>query len=138
MESIKVKDYMIYQPVTFTPDTLLAQAVIKLLDAKQLGAPVIDMKQKLLGFISEQDCLSFMLKGTYHCDMMTQVADCMKKDVLSVNMNDSILTIAEDMQPQKPKILPVIDDDKVVGIITRSEILSAICKHLSAEEKNAI
>ena len=138
MESVKVKDYMIYQPVTFAPDTLLAQAVTKLLNAKQIGAPVIDLKQNLLGFISEQDCLSFMLKGTYHCDMMTQVSDCMRKDVLSVHVNDSILEIAETMTAQKPKVLPVVDDDKVVGIITRSEVLSALCKHLSAEEKHAL
>ncbi|MBL6734352.1 MAG: CBS domain-containing protein [Shewanellaceae bacterium] len=134
MESLKVKDYMIYQPVTFNPETLLAQAATKLLHAKQLGAPVIDNKKQLLGFISEQDCMMIMLKGTYHCDMMMPVSDCMRKDVLSVGLHDSVLAIAESMTGQKPKVLPVVDDDKVIGIITRSEILTAICTHLNTKD----
>ena len=139
MQSVKVKDYMIYQPVTFTPETLLAQAVVRLLDSKQLGAPVIDAEQKLLGYISEQDCLSFMLKGTYHCDdMMTKVSECMRTDVLSADVNDSVLTLAETMTEKKPKVLPVVEDDLVIGIITRREILSALCKHLRSEEKNQL
>jgi CBS domain-containing protein len=138
MQSVKVKDYMIYQPVTFTPETLLAQAVVRLLDSKQLGAPVVDVDLNLLGYISEQDCISFMLKGTYHCDMMTKVSECMRTDVLSADVNDSVLTLAETMTEPKPKVLPVVEDNRVIGIITRREILSALCQHLSAEEKNQL
>lgn len=139
MESIKVKDYMVYQPTTFKADMALSEAVSLLHKEKQIGAPVVDKDCKLVGFISEQECLSYILKGAYHCDLMIKVSECMRLDVLSVKENDSILDIAELMTQDKPKILPVMDQDGyLLGIITRKEILAALCKHLNLMEKSQL
>lgn len=132
MESIKIKDYMTFQPLTLNKDTPLITAVESLFEHECLGAPVIDQQKKLIGFLSEEDCLSVMLKRTYHCDMMMKVSDCMRTEVLSVDIEANILAVAESMVGQKPKMYPVLDDDKVVGLITRTQILQAICKHLNS------
>ena len=134
MESIKIKDYMTFRPLTFHPETALINAVEQLLEFRLFGAPVVNEQAQLIGFLSEEDCLSVMLKRTYHCDMMMRVSDCMRADVLSVDLHANILSVAESMLGQKPKMYPVLDDGKVVGVITRSQILSAICKHLNARE----
>ncbi|ACJ29504.1 CBS domain protein [Shewanella piezotolerans WP3] len=126
MDSINVKEHMDRHPVMLSPSMSLATAVEKLLDNKKLGAPVVDADGKLVGFLSQQDCLAVMLKSSYHCDLTAIVKDCMRTDVLSVEPNTSVLALAEQMLGPKPKVYPVIDDGKVVGTINRTNVLAAI------------
>ena len=50
VESLKVSDHMNQRPVTFTSDMPVAEAVERLLHAKQMGGPVIDAQNKVIGF----------------------------------------------------------------------------------------
>ncbi|ASJ96983.1 CBS domain-containing protein [Shewanella marisflavi] len=126
MESMKVVDYMDRQPVLLQADMTLAAAVEKLLTQKKLGAAVVDTQGHLVGFLSQQDCLAVMLKSTYHCDLTANVSDCMRTDVLSVAKDESIISLAEQMLLPKPKIYPVVDQGRVIGIIDRNAVLRAI------------
>ncbi|TKB46796.1 CBS domain-containing protein [Ferrimonas sediminicola] len=138
MESVKVQDYMERRPVWLSPETPLSVAVDTLLKARQPGAPVVDAEHHLVGFVSEQDCLSVLLASSYHCDITATVADCMRTDVLTVKPEDSVLALAELMLGQKPKIYPVVDEDRVVGMIDRSRVLNAISTHLKSCFRNAV
>ncbi|MBO1895023.1 CBS domain-containing protein [Shewanella sp. BF02_Schw] len=126
MDSIKIKDHMDRRPILLTADMSLAIAVEKLLESNKSGAPVVDSVGKLVGFLSQQDCLSVMLKSSYHCDMTSTVADCMKTPVLSVAPDESILELAEQMLGSKPKIYPVLSAGKVIGTINRTNVLKAM------------
>ncbi|MGI2110131.1 CBS domain-containing protein [Shewanella frigidimarina] len=126
MDSIKIKDHMDRRPILLTADMSLAIAVEKLLESNKSGAPVVDSVGKLVGFLSQQDCLSVMLKSSYHCDMTSTVADCMKSPVLTVAPDDSILELAEQMLGSKPKIYPVLSAGKVIGTINRTNVLKAM------------
>jgi predicted transcriptional regulator len=126
MESMKVVDYMDRQPVLLHADMTLAAAVDKLLTQKKLGAAVVDVQGHLVGFLSQQDCLAVMLKSTYHCDLTANVSDCMRTEVLTVTKETPIITLAEQMLQSKPKIYPVIDQGRVIGIIDRNAVLRAI------------
>ncbi|OOE33898.1 hypothetical protein BZG13_08490 [Salinivibrio sp. ML323] len=126
MESITVKDYMNKRPVTFSPDMPLSSALEKLLRSQQTGGPVVDANKRLVGFISEQDMLQQLLRDSYHCQDSHAVADCMTSNALAVEPEDSIIKLAEMMAPTKPKLYPVVDEGKLVGIITRRDVLRAI------------
>jgi DeoR family transcriptional regulator, catabolite repression regulator len=126
MDSIRISEHMDRQPVLLSPGMSLAAAVEKLLDNNKLGAPVVDVMGHLVGFLSQQDCLSVMLKSSYHCDMTSNVSDCMKTEVLWVRPDDSMLELAQQMTGQKPKIYPVVDNGRVVGIINRTQVLKAM------------
>ncbi|MGL5949081.1 MAG: CBS domain-containing protein [Aeromonas sp.] len=126
MESLKVKDYMQARPITFTADMMVQAAVEKFINSHQLGGPVIDGQGSLIGWISEQDCIASLLKEAYHCEQTAQVKDVMRQDVLTVTPTTSILEVAEMMQGQKPKNYPVIEGNKLVGVITRHHIMQAI------------
>lgn len=126
MDSMNVKEHMDRQPVMLTPLMSIATAVEKLLVNKKLGAPVVNFDGQLVGFLSQQDCLSVMLKSSYHCDLTAIVKDCMRTEVLSVEPNSSILALAEQMLGPKPKVYPVVDNGKVVGTINRTNVLAAI------------
>ena len=132
MEQITIASYMNTRPVTFRVDDTVAHAVEKLLRANQIGGPVLDEEKKVIGWISEQDCLKKMIESSYHCESAALVEDMMRTDVLSLPLNASILDVGQQMLLQKPKAYPVVDEGRLVGIITRRDILKAIDVHLSA------
>lgn len=127
MESIKVKDYMNVRPVTFKTAMSLSMALEKLLNAKQTGGPVVDENNHVVGFLSEQDMIQALLKAGYYCQESNSVGDCMHTKVISVSPEDSIITLAEAMLPNRPKVYPVLsEDERLVGVISRRDILRAI------------
>ncbi|USH03623.1 CBS domain-containing protein [Grimontia kaedaensis] len=131
MESIKVKDYMNKRPVTFTASMPLSRALEKMLSANQTGGPVVDDRNKVVGFLSEQDLIHKLLKAGYYCQDSNNVADCMHSNVKAVLPDDSIIRLAEEMLPAKPKVYPVIDEDeRLVGCISRRDILRAIAAQI--------
>ncbi|WP_297480079.1 CBS domain-containing protein [uncultured Photobacterium sp.] len=132
MESLKVKDYMNIRPVTFSESMSLSAALDKLLTAKQIGGPVINEHKQVVGFISEQDMIHKLLKVGYHCQDSHTVSECMRVDVLTVSGDDTIIVLAETMTGQKPKIYPVVDDGRLVGVITRRDVLTAISNQIGA------
>ena len=67
MHSLKVKDYMTLQAVTFTKNMSLTAALDKVMQSVTLGGPVIDENEKVVGFLSEQDLLDKLVKASYHC-----------------------------------------------------------------------
>ncbi|WP_339878731.1 CBS domain-containing protein [Pseudidiomarina gelatinasegens] len=132
MHSLKVVDYMNRHPVRFAPDMSIEAAVSILLQSSQRGGPVVDKQNKLVGFLSEQDCLATMLRDTYHNEQSATVSDCMYQgEVVTVDANTSVTDLAQQMTTNKPKMYPVINTDRqLVGVITRSDILRAIDLHL--------
>ena len=131
MESVQVKEYMNHYPVTFTADMVVEEASLRFLKTKQIGGPVIDEKYRLIGFLSESDVLEKMLASIYHNEHTTDVADLMRKEVLSVKPYDSILELGQTMLGAKPKVYPVVDDDgNLLGTICRNDVLHAIDRHM--------
>ena len=127
MASLKVKDYMTLQAVTFTKDMSLSAALNKVMQSVTLGGPVIDENKKVIGFLSEQDLLDKLVKASYFCQDTHTVKECMHLDVLSVSPDMSIIELADMMKVGKPKMYPVVDDKgKLVGVITRRDVLRAI------------
>ena len=56
----------------------------------------------------------------------TKVKDFMQTNVVTVNCDMNIIELAEQMQPGKPKNYPVVEGIKVVGMISRADVLNAL------------
>ncbi|OBT13981.1 hypothetical protein A9264_02245 [Vibrio sp. UCD-FRSSP16_10] len=138
MQLLKVKDYMNHQAVTFTPNMSLSAALKKVLNSIHVGGPVIDDQEQVVGFLSEQDLLDKLIKVSYHCQDTHIVSDCMYREVLSVSPEMSIIELADMMKVGKPKVYPVVDNGKLVGIISRSDVLKAVGASIDACFKNPI
>lgn len=132
MHSLKVVDYMNRHPVSFSPEMSIEAAVSVLLQSNQRGGPVVDAQHKLVGFLSEQDCLATMLRDTYHNEQSATVGDCMYRgDVVTIDADSSVTDLAQQMTANKPKMYPVVDADRqLIGVITRTDVLRAIDLHL--------
>lgn len=126
MDSLIVRDVMDASIVPLRLDTSLAEAVDRITDSHHLGLPVVDSDQQLVGFLSEQDCMKYVISGSYYADSLTRVGDIMRPDPLKVAANESLLALAERMQTGKPKNYPVCDEGRLVGLVTRSAVLRAL------------
>ncbi len=127
MESLKVLDYMNRRPVKLTVNMPVATAVELLLISKQSGGAVVNKQNEVVGFLSEQDCLSRMITSSYYREQVCTVEDIMSKPVLSVKSYESVLELAQKLINDKPRVYPVIDDDgTLIGSISRADVLYAI------------
>lgn len=98
---------------------------LKIMGEKNIGALVVMDNDKLQGIISERDyARKIILKGKASQD--TQVKDIMTEKVISVLPEDSIEKCMELMSGKHIRHLPVIDNDKVVGIISITDVVTAI------------
>ncbi len=129
MSSILVKDYMQANVLAVKSNASVREVVEYLLKWNITGAPVVDEDMKVIGFVSEQDCMKEMLNSAFYAEDSTQVTHIMRPDVLSVAPDTSILEIAEIMLGNKPKNYPVVENGKLVGLINRRHILQALKQH---------
>lgn len=126
MHSILVADFMNHQPHTVNETDNVRGAVELLLKHKIIGVPVIDSNKKLVGYLSEQDCIEEMLNDAFYCEEPGSVSKVMQRDVLSVTPNTTVVELAQTIIKNRPKNYPVIEDGKLVGLISRTEVLQAL------------
>lgn len=113
-----------------TADMSITEALDKLLSSDLSGLPVVDTQRKIIGFLSEQDCIPTLVKASYHCDNRVTVNDLMYKEPLTVSPDSDVFELARLMGGAKPKLYPVIEDSKVVGIVTRHQVMQFLNEKL--------
>ena len=127
MSELIVRALMAKHPAAVKIGTELTAVVDILLQHKFTGLPVVDDHNKVVGFVSEQDCLRKLLISSYHCEGSLVVEEFMHSQPLTVHEDDSAVNVAELMVTQKPKIYPVVDDKGIlVGLLTREQVLRAL------------
>lgn len=127
MKSLLVRDVMAKHPPALVLGTPLNEAVEILLKHHMTGLPVIDSNERVVGFVSEQDCLRTMLVSSYHAEGSHKVEDVMHDEPLTVGVEDSVVDVAQLMVKQKPKVYPVIHSDgRLAGLLLRNQVLVAL------------
>lgn len=105
-------------------------AVVELFAKHQINAvPVVNPANEVIGFVSESDCMQALISGSYHCDKPAIVNDVMSKNVVSVSPQDSIVDIAIRMTKDNFSVYPVVEASKLVGIISRRDILQVLAEN---------
>lgn len=115
---------------TLGPDTPILKAVSFLLRHRVTGAPVVDYKGKLLGIITESDLLRLISEGVgSKPPKEAKVADFMTSEVVTVPSTTDVYFVAGLFNRNKFRRLPVVDDGRIVGAITRFDLLRVIQEH---------
>jgi CBS domain-containing protein len=111
------KDIMTREVTTVKPD-LSVQELAKIFAQRNIsGAPVLDENGKVTGVVSDGDILS--KKGE-------RVASLMSKQIISVAEDVPVEKIADLMIANKIKRVPVLSGERLVGIVSRADIIKAI------------
>ncbi|WP_292255092.1 CBS domain-containing protein [Marinospirillum sp.] len=131
-QHIKVREAMSQDSLKILTTTSVEEAATLLLKHKLPGAPVINERGELVGFVSEHDLLKQLLDSSYHSSTSSTVLDVMRADVVTVSPDDSIIELAQTMaRIDKPKVYPVAEGGKLIGIITRGQLLQALITNRS-------
>lgn len=127
-QSVKVSEYMTTKLVTFKEDQLIFDVIEKLLAHNISGGPVLNSNNKLVGVISEGDCLKEVVKGKYlNMPILSEhVSDYMTKDVVHIHPDISVFEAAQKFLDLKIRRFPVLKDDKLVGQISQRDVMKAI------------
>lgn len=137
-----VKNRMSYPPITVEPDVPIMEA-LNMMKTKQIRRlPVVDSNGNLIGIVSNEDLLNAgpsdatslsVWEINYLVGKIT-VKKVMTKDVLTVNENTPIEEAARIMVDNKVGGLPVMSDNKMVGVITESDLFKVLLELMGARE----
>ena len=124
IEILKVKGS---ETFTISPNITVFDA-LKILAEKNIGALVVTENDKLVGIFSERDyARKIILKGKSSID--TTISELMTRDVLYVSPKDSIDECMALMSENHIRHLPVMEDGKLVGVISIGDVVKHIIKH---------
>ena len=154
---MKVSDVMTRRVISVRPEAGIRDAVQLMLKNKISGLPVIDGKRKLVGIVSEGDFLRRGETGTdaqrspwydalfgsteaaraYAHAYGRRVHDVMTGKPITVGENTSLREAVGLMEQHRVKRLPVLRGDKVIGILSRANLISALVKMHRAAPKSS-
>jgi len=129
----RVRDFMTRDPVTLRPDDLLRQAVEIVIVRRIRHIPVVDENGRLVGIVTDRDVqgtlpspLSAAAPEEYEALLeTTSLARIMTRDVITVGEDDLAAEAVETLLASRIDGLPVLQNDRLVGIFTVRDALRA-------------
>jgi CBS domain-containing protein len=148
---LTAKDIMTKDVVTVTPDTSIEELATLLVQNEISGAPVVDERGTLIGIVTENDLISrnkrlhiptvvSFLDAAIYLESSkkfeqevkrmaaTRVGDICSRKVVSITEDSTVVDIATIMDEKKVHLLPVVENNKVVGIVGKRDVLKAFAR----------
>jgi len=145
-----VAEIMTRQVISVSPETTTAEAARLMLERHVSGLQVVDGDGAVLGILTQGDLLRRAETGTerhhsrwieflisprqlsqeYATAHGRMVGEVMVRKVISVTPQDPITKVVDLMEHWRIKRLPVIEGERLVGIISRANLIRALLEHL--------
>jgi CBS domain-containing protein len=152
--NMNASDVMVRNVMTIGPDDDVATAVRLLVDHDISALPVVDAEKHVLGVLSESDLLHRQEDGTlkrrpwwveaitpsstlamdYAKSHGCRVAEVMASKVISASEETPLSEIANILEKQRIKRVPILKDGKLVGIVSRYNLMQALASTEAAEQ----
>ena len=143
---MNASDVMTVRVITIEPDATVQAAAKLMLEHGVSALPVIDKADRLIGIISEGDLMrraetgteresSWWLNVVSGTDQLaydfvkahgTKVSDVMTKEVVVAKPDTPLRDVARLLENNRIKRVPVVEDDAVVGVVSRANLLQAL------------
>jgi len=124
-QSATIDRYMSRDLVTLSPGMEVTRAVATLIEHDISAAPVVDDLGRLVGILTAKDCFRAVLHAHYHQELGDTVADYMSAAVDTLETGMGVVTAAQKFMDSNHRRYPVLQDGRLVGIITRMDLLRA-------------
>jgi CBS domain-containing protein len=155
---MNAREVMTRRIVTVTPETAIEEAAKLMLDYRISGLPVVDVKGAPVGILTEGDLLRRIETGTdkrhsgwislllgpgrlaaeYARSHAHKVGEVMTTEVVSVAPDTPLPEVVELMEERRIKRVPVVDGGKLVGIVSRANLVAALAGVLAKERGAAL
>ncbi len=127
---LTARDIMTPPGVVVRPELSVFEAIPLLIKGNLTGCPVTTPEGELLGILSELDCMKVLASDAFYEDDYSIsdiiVSRYMTKDVLSVDPDMGIFRIASIFFSHALRRIPVLEERRLVGQITRSDVLKGV------------
>lgn len=123
MTRITARDFMVTDLITLRPMTDVLDAVQILLTNRISGAPVVDDDDRYLGVFSEKCAMHVLLDAAYEQLPTTEVGAFMDIEAQTINPETQLLSVAQVFLLTPYRRLPVLEDGKLVGMVSRRNVL---------------
>ncbi|MGE0765667.1 MAG: CBS domain-containing protein [Hyphomicrobiaceae bacterium] len=143
---MKASDVMARDVVTVNPQTTVKEIATLMAERRIGGVPVVDAGGKLVGIVSETDLMHRVETGTekrrkwwlgafidsdrlareYAASHARRAADIMSTRVVTVDAHADLGSVADLLERRKLKRLPVVEGGRLVGMITRGDLVRAL------------
>ena len=117
------KNIMTTDVISVKKNTPIGDAVDLLVENNVTGLPVVDDDMNLVGIISEKDMLSLLSEPESSAG---KVEDYMTKDAVSFEQGEDLIAICECLVNNNFRRVPIVDDGRLVGIVSRRDIIKYI------------
>jgi CBS domain-containing protein len=145
-EIMKARDVMVSPVITTRPSASVAEVAKMLLQRRISAVPVVDDQGRLVGIVSEGDLLHRAEAGTerrrswwlrmvagdetlaadYVKAHGRKVADVMTRNVITATPETPLHEIAALMEKRAIKRVPIVENDQLVGIVSRANLIQAV------------
>ena len=124
---VHVRDYMSTKLITFKVDQKIEEVIDALIKYKISGGPVVNDKNELIGVISEGDCIKHISESRYYNMPMenTTIEKHIARNVDTIDGNMNIFDAATKFLESKHRRFPIVENGKLVGLISQKDILKA-------------
>jgi CBS domain-containing protein len=121
--AVTLRDFMTSEDVLTIPaDTTLGQAA-RLMRARNVGAAVVVEGERIAGIFTERDLLR-AIADSRHPDQ-GQVQSYMTPDPITLPPDHAPSEAAQIMSERKFRHIPVVEDDRLVGIVSIRDLMGA-------------
>lgn len=129
-----VRNWMSAPALTLGP-TVTASAALSFMEKRRIRRLPVVEDGKLVGIVTKSDLLGAGSKP--HVSGITRIAHVMTRKPIAIQGEETLETAAHLMLSNKISGMPVMDGDRLIGIITESDLFRALCGMLGIGEKGA-
>ncbi len=129
MAAKTVSDIMTSPVVTISGDKSLVDAIKLLLRHHISGLPVVDGEENIVGIITELDVLNFAMSGSA---AQTKVSEVMTSELSTFQPDAPIEQAMNFFAAERIRRVPVVREGKVVGIVSRRDVMREILSMYTA------
>jgi len=126
LKHLLVKDIMVKRVITINEDDGLDILITKFQKYGHHGFPVLNKEGKIVGVARDSDVLRMFSREDPASIFANQVGDIMRSPPVTIEPSATIMEALRKMFDCNTRFMPVVEDDKVVGLITRSDLITGI------------
>ena len=133
---LKTKELQYRTVVTLTPDETISSTLQKMVEHDRGSLPVCNDKGELVGIVTERDLVR---RCFTHMDTIAniKIQDVMTKQVAIGNLEDDLSYAISVMKQKRIRHLPIVDNRKVVGMVSMRDLLGLQLEETQAEIRYA-
>jgi CBS domain-containing protein len=127
---VRISEVMTQAAVTDRPEDSLREAAVKMRE-QQTGSLLVLDGTDLVGIVTERDVLKAVATGT---DLDTPISEVMSRDLVTVEPGTSLREAARIMAERWIRHLPVLDGERLVGIVSQRDLAGVLAGALNEPE----